>query len=726
MDILIRPKKLSGKLTAITSKSFAHRAIICAALSEGVSIIKNVNYCDDVNATINSLREIVEIKKEGRDLIIKGGFSSINKKKFWMENSGSTLRFLLPILSYFNTNESMFMLGKTLEKRPTNEYENIYKNSKKLYKKDKNTITTKGFPDKKSYTVSTEQSSQFVSGILLLSPKLGHDVEIKIPGNINSKKYIEETIYVMSCFGISVKVKNNKYFVSANQKYTPTNFSVPSDLSFITNCMVMNKLGSSIELQDLMVDQNDPDYEFFKRLETDYYSDVDTVDFENNIDLVPPMVVYKSLVSKTATIFTGISRLKYKESNRILSITKTINSAGGKTEIEDDHLLVFPVNDFAHVVVDSFDDHRIAFMGIVLSTVSSEEIIIKDFDCVEKSYPHLLNDFYELGLDFEILKTPIRLKTTTNNKTTNIIIQQNCIKNADTCALFGNNKTFYIIDKNVPIEKTSNLITSPFVYVLEKEREDIKSFSIVNYMLDKLLENDFSKSDYIVAIGGGCTLDMAGFVAMIYKRGIKFISVPTTLLSQVDASVGGKVAINEQSYKNAIGGFYQPETILIDPTILETLPEREHRCGMAEIIKTAALCDPTTFFDIYDKKPYENILVWIIKTITNKIGFVNADPYDENQRKALNFGHTYGHAIESLSKGDLSHGEAVAKGMCYISDNPYLKFCLEKYGFNLDIQYSLEEMQKYIINDKKIKNNKLVVVELEEIGKYRLVEKELQ
>ena len=140
MDILIKPKKLKGKLNVISSKSFAHRAIICAALCEGESVLRNINFCDDVNATINSLREIVYIKKDGKDLIIRGGIKQFSKTNFFVNNSGSSLRFLLPTLSFFNKKESNFILGDSLSKRPFSDYEKLYTQTKCRYEKKEDLI----------------------------------------------------------------------------------------------------------------------------------------------------------------------------------------------------------------------------------------------------------------------------------------------------------------------------------------------------------------------------------------------------------------------------------------------------------------------------------------------------------------------------------------------------------------------------------------------------------
>lgn len=206
----------------------------------------------------------------------------------------------------------------------------------------------------------------------------------------------------------------------------------------------------------------------------------------------------------------------------------------------------------------------------------------------------------------------------------------------------------------------------PFKVVIEAG-ENSKSLSVFERVCNEILENDFSRSDCVVALGGGVVGDLSGFVASALLRGVTFIQIPTTLLSQVDSSVGGKTAVNLAAGKNLVGTFYQPSIVLIDMDTLDTLPPRETACGMAEIIKYAAIRDAKMGEELlsggYD------IADIIARCCAIKAEIVMKDECDKGERMLLNFGHTIGHAIENYyGYGTYSHGAAVAMGMCIMTE----------------------------------------------------------
>ena len=214
--------------------------------------------------------------------------------------------------------------------------------------------------------------------------------------------------------------------------------------------------------------------------------------------------------------------------------------------------------------------------------------------------------------------------------------------------------------------------------------EEYKSLEEAGKVFDALIEGRFERSSPIVALGGGVIGDMAGFVAATYLRGVPFIQVPTTLLSQVDSSVGGKTAVNHPRGKNLIGAFYQPRAVFIDPDVLKTLDERELRAGLAEVIKYGVIWD-SSFFEFLEQnadkllEPGEEIIKAIEKSCAIKAEVVGRDEREEGIRAILNFGHTFGHAIEALSGyGTFRHGEAVAIGMAMAAGlSARLGGCLE-------------------------------------------------
>src|SRR4030042_1583743 len=198
--------------------------------------------------------------------------------------------------------------------------------------------------------------------------------------------------------------------------------------------------------------------------------------------------------------------------------------------------------------------------------------------------------------------------------------------------------------------------------------EKIKNLDTVAYILKELIRMEADRSVFILGIGGGIVCDITGFAASIYLRGVRFGFVSTTLLSQVDASIGGKNGVNFEGYKNMIGVFNQPDFIICDPVLLKTLPEKEIRNGCAEIIKHAVIADNALFDyleahhqgilrlekDVVEKTVYESVMI--------KSGVVNLDEIEKGERRRLNFGHTLGHAIEKVT--GWSHGEAISAGMC--------------------------------------------------------------
>lgn len=240
------------------------------------------------------------------------------------------------------------------------------------------------------------------------------------------------------------------------------------------------------------------------------------------------------------------------------------------------------------------------------------------------------------------------------------------------------------LGKYVPRDGKKALVTTPiindlygariaealddYLLVLVPDGEEAKQWKIVEGLLGKLLDVGLDRKSSIIALGGGTVGDLAGFAASIYMRGISVIQVPTTLLAMVDSSIGGKTAVNHPKGKNLVGSFHQPSKVLIDPVLLETLPEREIRSGLAEVIKYGVIANAELFELLESTKiseiTNETMVEIISRCVAIKAVYVEKDEEDRmGIRASLNFGHTVGHAIETLSKHDLNHGEGVAIGM---------------------------------------------------------------
>ena len=237
--------------------------------------------------------------------------------------------------------------------------------------------------------------------------------------------------------------------------------------------------------------------------------------------------------------------------------------------------------------------------------------------------------------------------------------------------------------------------------------EQQKNLSTYGQVLNFLCDRRFTRSDFLVALGGGVVGDLAGFAAATYQRGIPYIQVPTTLLSMVDSSVGGKTAVDLEHGKNQAGCFYQPSLVLCDPSLLNTLPEREYRAGCAEIIKYAMLYSED-FLRELEKTPVREQFERVISVCVGmKRDVVRGDEFDRGQRALLNLGHTVGHAVEACSGFTLLHGEGVAIGMAIVSrasacaDTPRIVALLEQFGLPTRTDYSADDLFSYTLSDKK-------------------------
>nr|WP_255260792.1 3-dehydroquinate synthase [Peptoniphilus harei] len=266
-------------------------------------------------------------------------------------------------------------------------------------------------------------------------------------------------------------------------------------------------------------------------------------------------------------------------------------------------------------------------------------------------------------------------------------------------------------------------------YFIFKITPGEKSKSIENFVeINKfLVENNFNRGDAIIAFGGGVVGDLGGYVAASYLRGIDFLAVPTTLLSMIDSSVGGKNGINFMNLKNQVGSFYFPKYVHIDYSFLETLDERNINNGLAEIFKYSVLKDRELFDYLKTANDLDYEMI-IYKSLNIKLDFVRDDERDKGKRQKLNLGHTIGHGIESLSNYQLNHGESIGIGTIYMAraayklgfaEDDFYKDLIEAFeNHNLPISYDFDtdEILEVLKHDKKIKNNRINIIIPTKIG----------
>ncbi|MGD9761139.1 MAG: 3-dehydroquinate synthase [Candidatus Izemoplasmatales bacterium] len=281
---------------------------------------------------------------------------------------------------------------------------------------------------------------------------------------------------------------------------------------------------------------------------------------------------------------------------------------------------------------------------------------------------------------------------------------------------------FVIADDNIPIEIVSKIINkfNDYIFINFPEGEKSKSLEEYSRIINLLLEKGITKDSTLIAVGGGVTGDLVGFISSTLYRGINYIQVPTTLLSQIDSSVGGKVAINANNTKNAVGTIYPPKLVLIDPTTLSTLPRRHFNNGMSEMIKYGMINSEKLFNIIKNKDVQNNLVELIYECLQIKKIFVENDEFDNEKRQILNFGHTYGHAYEAYYNYEkYLHGEAVALGMlkaCAPDLVDDLKFVLDKFSLPTFDPVDKEELLTYIKRDKKSRADGINLVLVDKIG----------
>ncbi len=313
-------------------------------------------------------------------------------------------------------------------------------------------------------------------------------------------------------------------------------------------------------------------------------------------------------------------------------------------------------------------------------------------------------------------------------------------------------KIALIFDNKVPKKFKKSISKSLKKYELFsynfKANEKTKSLRSVNVLLGKLFLKNFNRTDLVIGIGGGITGDLTGFVASIFKRGINFINVPTTLLAQVDAAIGGKTGVNSIHGKNLIGAFFQPKLVLSDISFLKSLKKKEMICGYAEILKHAVIKNKKFFNWLKSNTKHifsqnQKKLIYAIKQSCKiKLHIVNKDVNEKNLRMILNFGHTFAHAIEvknNYSK-HISHGEAVLAGMLLATKLSVLKkVCNKKNLYTLlniykdnNLDYAIKKYKNikeinalipYLKNDKKNNDEKINFILLNKIGKTALPNK---
>lgn len=420
LDIELFPSILKGEIKAPPSKSLSHRALICAALSKGQSIISNIAYSDDILATINGLELLGAKFERSNDSLIVKGTKRIKapSKAINCNESGSTLRFLIPIFSLSNK-EISFTGNPSLIKRPQSIYEKIFKQDGNIFEVSNNNILVNGSVTNRKYILKGNVSSQFFTGLMFALPLLKDDSTILIDGILESKSYIDLTIQMLNEFGIEITELENGYFIKGNQSYKATNYKVEGDYSQAAFFLVAGVLNGLIKVKDLDLDSFQGDRAIIKvikqmngkviYMENGFITESSstlgtTINLSDFPDLGPIIALLGSL-SEGKTTITNASRLRIKESDRIESTVRTLKALGANISSTKDQIIIRGKKALkGGVTVDSYNDHRIAMMISIAASLSKEKVVLTNANAVNKSYPNFYKDYESVQGKLNIIK----------------------------------------------------------------------------------------------------------------------------------------------------------------------------------------------------------------------------------------------------------------------------------------------------------------------------------
>lgn len=412
--IILKNTKLNGIVVPPASKSLLHRYIIAASMAKGLSKISNVSLSEDINATIDAMRVLgAKIEIKDKELLIDGSsFSNIfletKNLKINCNESGSTLRFMIPI-SLIKKNKILFYGKDSLFKRPLEPYFEIFNKQRINYlyePKETEKLKIEGSLKSGEYEVVGNISSQFITGLLFALPLLEGDSNIKILGNLESKSYIDLTLDCLEKFGI--KFENNNYQnikIYGSQKYEAKNIEVESDFSQAAFFLVANSIGSKLNIKNCNEFSLQGDKEIISLIERvdNFVGEELIIDGANCPDIIPIFSLKAACSNKKIKII-NVGRLRIKECDRLKATVEELSKLGFDLAEEKDNINI----NFRKktqlktekIMVSSHNDHRIAMMLAIASTVYQGEIILDDADCVKKSYPDFWQIFSSIGGKF--------------------------------------------------------------------------------------------------------------------------------------------------------------------------------------------------------------------------------------------------------------------------------------------------------------------------------------
>lgn len=417
MDVRVLPSSLRGNVTLPPSKSVTHRAIIAASLAEGKSIIHNVDLSNDIRATMEACKSLgctidIEEGHPYHTLIIHGGMGVSGIANIDCAESGSTLRFFIPIACTLR-GEKVFVGSGRLPERPIDAYYTIFDQQGMAYSKpqDKNLpLTVSDTLSGGDYVINGGVSSQYITGLLFALPLLDMDSTVTITGKFESKGYVDITLSILHRFGIEIVCEDNCYRIKGRQRYKPQTYSVEGDASQAAFFLVGGAISGDVCIKGFNRHSLQPDsviIDILKQMGADIVnsktqlcikrSDLRGIDIDVTQcpDLVPPIAIAAAF-AQGVTHITGAARLRIKESDRLQSVSENLNQLGIKVRELSDGLIIHGGK--MHTgEVDSYNDHRITMAFSVAAACVPEGILMKDAQCINKSYPRFFEDLKTLG-----------------------------------------------------------------------------------------------------------------------------------------------------------------------------------------------------------------------------------------------------------------------------------------------------------------------------------------
>lgn len=417
MAVYIHKSDVRGKVTVPSSKSLSHRVLLASLLSKDDTKIYNLLDCEDTRATISIMEAL------GKKIIYKDGYHLVTNSDKKLDNnvllnaneSGSTLRFIIPILSLYEGKHTITGTKKLLS-RPLDVYKYLYEKEGLLFNLTEDFLEVEGKLKGGNYEVRGDVSSQFITGLLFTLPLLSMDSKITITGKYESKSYVDLTIEVLNHFGIEIKEDKNVYYIKGNQEYKAKDYTVSGDYSQMAFWAVLGTINNDLEISGMTEISKQGDKEIVNILKlsannieysnNNYYIKKSLVDNLNiDLSMIPdlgPILGVLCTKAKGKNRIYNAERLKFKESDRLNAINTELKKMNVKCEVMDSTLFIEKCDDIKCLeTIDSHNDHRIFMALAVLGTISSNGVRINDEKCINKSYPNFLNDLQNLGVVVE-------------------------------------------------------------------------------------------------------------------------------------------------------------------------------------------------------------------------------------------------------------------------------------------------------------------------------------